>query len=140
MVIAYFIHIGTPTTRILGAGERGGTASSFQSAYGYLPVTLADWQDVIKIGNGRWPTKQSPAAIKLAQISFKKVYLRAADMKNTHDNAAVTVMAYGLRPALRNQTNEKIAIKSYRYFYGKDPVSAAAWDVVRAIAYSGAKR
>jgi hypothetical protein len=129
IVIAYFIHTGTPTTRILGAGERGGSVSSFQSAFGYLPVTHVDWQDVLKIGNGRWPAMENSSAIAKAQISFKKVYRRAADMKNTHDNAAVTVMAYGLRPALRNQTNEKIAIKAYRYFYGSDPVSASAWDI-----------
>jgi len=49
-------------------------------------------------------------------------------------------MAYGLRPALRNQASEKIAIKAYYYFYHQNPVSASAWDIVRAIAYSGAKR
>ncbi len=140
ITIAYFIHVGTPTTHILGAGERGGSVSSFQSAYGYLPVTLADWQDVLKIGNGRWPTKQSPGAIKTAQESFKTIYGRPANMNNTYDNNAVTIMAYGLRPAQRNQTNEKIAIKAYYYFFKHNPVTARAWDAVRAIAYSGAKR
>jgi hypothetical protein len=61
-------------------------------------------------------------------------------MKNSNDNAAVTIMAYGLRPANRNTESEKTAIKSFKYIYGKNPVSAMEWDVVRAIAYSGAKR
>jgi len=105
-----------------------------------LPENLADWQDSIKIGNGRWTTKQSQIAESAAKIQFKKVYGRDANMKQTNDNAAVTVMAYGLRPALRNTNSEKVAIKAFRYYYNISPTSAANWDIVRAIAYSGAKR
>ena len=140
IVIAYFIHTGTPTTRILGAGERGGTVASFRSAFGYLPETLADWQDVLKIGNGRWPKKQSLPAENAAKIQFEKIYLREPNMKQANDNAAVTVMAYGLRPALRNTNSEKVAIKAFKYYYNIYPTSAQNWDIVRAIAYSGAKR
>jgi len=138
--IADFIHDGTPTTAILGAGERAGSIASFQSAFNRLPATEADWQDVIKIANGRWPTQRSTTAEDRAKISFKKVYLRAANMSNSNDNAAVTVMAYGLRPALRNLNSEKAAIKSFIFIYKITPVSAANWDIVRAIAYSGATR
>jgi hypothetical protein len=61
-------------------------------------------------------------------------------MKQANDNAAVTVMAYGLRPASRNTNSEKVAINSFKYIYKKTPTSAQDWDIVRAIAYSGAKR
>ncbi|MBI4779186.1 hypothetical protein HY797_01900 [Candidatus Falkowbacteria bacterium] len=61
-------------------------------------------------------------------------------MKQPNDNAAVTVIAYGLRPTARNTNSEKAAIKSFKTIYGHAPVSALAWDIVRAIAYSGAKR
>ncbi|MDD5527723.1 MAG: InlB B-repeat-containing protein [Patescibacteria group bacterium] len=139
-LIADFIHLGTPTTLILGAGERAGSISSFNSAFGHLPATAADWQDVIKIGNGRWPTQKSVAAEARAKVNFKIVYGRNPDMNNTHDNAAVTIMAYGLRPAARNTNSEKAAIKSFRFIYHRTPATAREWDIVRAIAYSGAKR
>jgi hypothetical protein len=138
--IAFFIHVGTLTTRSLGAGERGGVIASFQTAYGYLPETEADWQDAIKIANGRWPSKESAEALRIAKISFNSIYGRNANMNNPNDNAAVTVMAYGLRPAARNTDSEKAGIKTYRAIFHHSPITARAWDAVRAIAYSGAKR
>jgi len=139
-IIADFIHYGTPTTLILGAGERGGSIASFQSAFARLPNSNLDWQDVVKIGNGRWTTQTSATAEARAKISFKKIYLREPNMKQANDNAAVNIMAYGLRPASRNTASEKIAILSFKYIFKKIPVSAEEWDIVRAIAYSGAKR
>ena len=75
-----------------------------------------------------------------ALASFKKIYARDAKMDNANDNAAVTVMAYGLRPSARNLNSEKAAIISFKYFMKRNPSSAVDWDMVRAIAYSGAKR
>jgi hypothetical protein len=49
-------------------------------------------------------------------------------------------MTYGLRPAKRNLDSEKAAIKIFKDIYGYAPKTASAWDVVRAIAYSGATR
>jgi hypothetical protein len=98
-LIADFIHYGTPTTIPLGAGERAGSIASFNSAFNRLPDSNLDWQDVVKIGNGRWTTQTSAAAEARAKISFKKVYLREPNMKQANDNAAVNIMAYGLRPA-----------------------------------------
>jgi hypothetical protein len=138
--IADFIHFGTPTTKILGAGERAGSIASFNSAFGKMPVTNADWQDVIKIGNGRWTTQTSAAAMVRAKINFQKVYLRVPNMANSKDNNAVNIMAYGLRPAARNTASEKSAILSFKHIFKKIPTTAVDWDEVRAIAYSGAKR
>jgi hypothetical protein len=61
-------------------------------------------------------------------------------MKHPNDNAAVTVMAYGLRSARRNMNSEKSAIFIYKRIFKKAPTEAVDWDAVRAIAYSGAKR
>jgi hypothetical protein len=135
-----FIVYGTPSTKILGAGERAGVVNSYFQAFGNLPASAAQWSDVIKIANGRWPGQDSPEALRIAQTSFKAIYLRSADMKNASDNAAVTVMAYGLRPSARNLNSEKAAIKIYRAIFNHNPSTARAWDAVRAIAYSGAKR
>jgi len=140
LAIADFIHSGTPTTLKLGAGERAGSVSSFQSAFNRSPVSLVDWQDVIKIASGRWPAQYSTSSEARAKANFKIVYSRNPKMTNAFDNAAVTIMAYGLRPAMRNSNSEKSAIKSFRFIYRRSPVTAREWDVVRAIAYSGAKR
>lgn len=138
--ITNFVNYGTPTTIILGAGERAGVVSSYKKAFDKVPATEAEWSDAIKIGNGRWPTERSTAAENQATIEFKKVYKRSPDMDQPNDNAAVTVIAYGLRPGNRNLNSEKAAIKSFKAVYAHNPVSALAWDIVRAIAYSGATR
>ncbi|KKQ60552.1 MAG: hypothetical protein US81_C0017G0002 [Parcubacteria group bacterium GW2011_GWE2_38_18] len=135
-----FIVYGTPGTRILGSGERAGVVNSYKSAFGKLPTTEDEWSDVIKIANGRWPTARDQKTEANAEEAFLKIYKRKAVRTNPNDDAAVTVIAYGLRPANRNLASEKAAIKSFKAIYGYNPISATAWDIVRAIAYSGAKR
>jgi len=61
-------------------------------------------------------------------------------MNNPNTDAAVPVIAYGLRPGNRNMESEKKAIDIYRSIFKKAPVEANDWDLVRAIAYSGAVR
>lgn len=136
----WFITYGTATTKALGAGERAGVISSYLAAFGKLPKTELEWQDAIKIANGRWPSERSAAAETKAKVSFKKIYGREPNLDNANDDAAVSIMAYGLRPSQRNTDSEKTAILSFKYFFKRAPVSAADWDAVRAIAYSGAKR
>jgi hypothetical protein len=138
--VAYFIQFGTPTTKRLGAGEQAQSINSYIAAFNKVPSSTAEWKDVIRIANGRWPVERNQAAETLATAKFKKVYLRVPNMKNPNDDAAVTIIAYGLRPVKRNLNNEKIAIKSFKAIFGYTPNSAIDWNVVRSIAYSGAKR
>jgi len=139
--IAYFIQNGTQTTKVLGAGERAGVLNSYFSVYGKLPVSIDDWKDVIKIANGRWPAQKNLVAeSNSANKYFVKIYGRIAKMADAHDNAAVSVIAYGLRPANRNMNSENAANKIFQSVYGHRPNSASDWDLVRAIAYSGATR
>ena len=139
--IAMFIHDGTQTTYRLGAGERAGVVNSYRSVFGRLPKVAADWQDVIKIANGRWPYESNTDKEAEAESTkFQRVYLRSADMENPNDNAAVTIMTYGLRPVDRNMSSERNGINIFKAIYGYDPTSAEDWDIVRAIAYSGAIR
>lgn len=135
-----FIIYGTETTEILGAGERAGVLNSYKSAFGKLPKTENEWQDAVKIANGRWPSEKSEAALNKGKKEFKKVYLREPDMNNPNDNAAVTVITYGLRPSDRNLNSEKAGILTFKHIYGYNPSSATDWDIARAIAYSGAVR
>ena len=135
-----FLTYGTETTKYLGEGERAGVVNSYKSAFGKLPKTEEDWQDAIKIANGRWPNERSLITEKNAEEAFKKIYKRSSNRANPHDDAAITVISYGLRPSDRNMDSEKAGIKSFRAIYGYSPKTATAWDIVRAIAYSGATR
>ncbi|MCX6795108.1 MAG: chitobiase/beta-hexosaminidase C-terminal domain-containing protein [Candidatus Falkowbacteria bacterium] len=118
-----FIIYGTLTTHILGAGERAAVINSYYQAYGRLPNSVAEWSDVLKIANGRWPSERNAATEARAKVEFKKVYVRDAVMTNNIDENAI-----------------RVAIVTFRWVYGHNPVTALAWNIVRAIAYSGAKR
>lgn len=63
-------------------------------------------------------------------------------MNNANDNAAVTVMAYGLRQKAenRNLNSETAGIKIFTAIYGHTPNSTEDWNIMQAITYSGAKR
>jgi hypothetical protein len=135
-----FIVYGTETTKILGSGERAGVINSYKVAFGKLPTNKTEWEDCFKIANGRWPSETSQEAEGRAKLKFKEVYLRDADMNNQNDNAAVTIITYGLRPDNRNLNSEKNAIEIFKTIFKYNPTSAVDWDTVRAIAYSGAKR
>lgn len=140
VMLTNFIAYGSPTTLIIGAGERAGVLSSYFKAFSKLPVSENEWADAIKIANGRWPSENSATALDSAKIEFKKIYKREAVTTNQNDYAAISIIAYGLRPANRNLNSESQSIKSFKAIYGHNPVSALAWDIVRAIAYSGATR
>ena len=135
-----FIVYGTESTKILGTGERAGAVNSYKQAFGKLPRTNKDWEDVLKISVGRWPNERNSDTEKKAKEKFYEVYKREANMDQANDNAAVTVISYGLRPSSRNMDSEKAAIKIFKGIFNYNPLSALDWDVVRAIAYSGAIR
>ena len=139
-VINDFIVYGTPSTLRLGSGERAGVINSYFQAYGKLPNSEAEWSDVIKIANGRWPSERSVLAESQAKVEFRKVYGRYPVLTNTHDQDAVIVIAYGLLPNQRNMASEIFATKTFALHYGHSPVNALAWNIVRAVAYSGATR
>jgi hypothetical protein len=139
--IAWFIFAGSPTSKVLGSGERAGVLSSYYSIYSRLPKDVADWKDVIKIANGRYPKEKNLKAETAAEKTFKQIYLRSPKrLTDKYDNNAVSIIAYGLRPAKRSLKNEAAAIKSFKYIFKRNPSKANDWDIVRAIAYSGAKR
>jgi len=135
-----FITYGSESTAKLGAGERAGVLNSYKTAFGKLPVSARDWQDVINIATGRWTAERNTAAENKAKALFRTIYRREADLTNKYDDAAVNVLAYGLLPAERNLTSERTAIKTFKAIFKKNPATATEWNAVRAIAYSGATR
>lgn len=135
-----FISYGTKSTLRLGQGERAGVLASYKRAFGSLPRSVADWEDLIKIANGRWPRQIDQINELAAEEDFSKIYLRSADRANAHDDAAIVIIAYGLRPAFRNLNSEHMAIGIFKNIFNAYPFSTSDWDMVRAIAYSGAVR
>jgi hypothetical protein len=135
-----FIVYGTRSTQRLGAGERAAVINSYYQSYKRLPNSESEWSDALKIASGRWPSERNAAAEAQAKIEFRKVYAREASLKNSVDENAIMVIAYGLIPGQRNLNSEQAAIKTFRWVYGHNPENALAWNIVRAIAYSGAKR
>ncbi|MBI4359755.1 MAG: hypothetical protein HY564_01505 [Candidatus Jacksonbacteria bacterium] len=135
-----FVVYGTPETRSLGQGERLGVINSFRETFGRFPASEDDWADVIKIGAGRFPKQQSVVKEKQAVAVFKKIYKRDPNLKNPNDSAALAVIAYGIRPLKRNLKSEVSAIATFKNVFKKLPSTAADFDTVRSVAYSGAKR
>ncbi|HTK05392.1 MAG TPA: Ig-like domain-containing protein [Candidatus Eisenbacteria bacterium] len=138
--IVNFTACGSITTLHLGAGERLGVVNSYRTAYGRMPQTRAEWLDVVKIGNGRFPGEISATSEANAKARFRLIYLREPNMSINLDANAVVVMAYGLRPLPRNLNSEAQAQVYFRGIFGHIATSATDWDAVRAIAYSGATR
>ncbi len=129
-------------TKRLGEGERAAVINSYQSAYGKLPSSESELNDVIKIANGRWPSITNTNAENRALAEFKNIYKRDADMSNLKDNAAVTIMAYGLRQRAenRNLNSESAGLKIFKDIYNRLPQSTNDWNILQAITYSGATR
>ncbi|MFH1029625.1 MAG: dockerin type I domain-containing protein, partial [bacterium] len=129
-------------TKKLGAGERAAVMYSYKAAFAKLPETEEELADAIKIANGRWPSVTNEDAEKKSKEQFQKIYKRIPDMNNTKDNAAVTVMAYGLRQRAenRNLNSEKTGINIFKGIYNKLPETTEEWNMMQAITYSGAAR
>jgi hypothetical protein len=135
-----FISYGSSATVLLGEGERAGVLNSYFQAFKKMPSTVSEWSDVLKVSQGRWPSERNKTAEENAQKQFKKIYGRNPASGSSVDENAVMVMAYGLLPAQRNTKSEQAALIAYKWVYGKIPSAALDWNIVRAIAYSGAKR
>ena len=138
--VSDFVTAGTLSTAKLGTGERAGVLNSYKSCFGELPRTQAEWEDIIRISINQLPLITNSAAEEKAKMEFKKVYQREADINNSHDQTAVNMIAYGLRPEKRGLDSERAGIGVFVRVYKYLPVSALDWDTVRAIAYSGVGR
>ncbi|MDD5032216.1 MAG: prenyltransferase/squalene oxidase repeat-containing protein [Patescibacteria group bacterium] len=136
--ITNFIVYGTKNVQKLGAGERAGVLNSYKSTFNKLPTTPAEWEEAIKVSNGILPGETNSEAEDKAKIEFKKVYQREVNKDNFGDKTAIDMMAYGLRPGKRDLDSERNGLKVFTEVYNYRPTSARDWDIVRAIAYSGA--
>lgn len=129
-------------TKLLGAGERAAVINSYKIAFSKLPGNEAELADAIKIANGRFPLVTSDKAEKAAKEQFIKIYKRIPDLNDANDNAAIKVMAYGLRQKAKNRNlnSEKSGIKSFQSIFGVTPKTTQDWNAMQAITYSGSTR
>jgi len=141
-----YVYEGTNSSRAIGFGERMTVIKSFYFAFDRFPETELDWQDIIKISAGRWPSQRSFEKENEMKQVFEKIYLRQPDMNNAYDNAMITVATYGLRPQEINYEKQRIAWSHYgdtmsglNLFLNKWEYQKM-WDIIRGIAYSGASR
>jgi len=107
-----------------------------------LPENETDMIDTVRIANGRWPNNRSDEAEEKARAQFRKIYKRIANMSESYDDAAITVMAYGLRQKAenRNLDSERNGINIFKGIYGYNPSTTEDWNIMQAITYSGASR
>lgn len=126
----------------LGVGERAAVVLSYQEAFNKLPQSNEDWLSVIHISHGRWPLVSNEVAELEGRKKFLEIYKRVPNMHNKYDEAAVTIITYGLkqRAENRNLNSEAQALKTYRAIFNKMPVTTQEWNMLQAIAYSGATR
>lgn len=129
-------------TKRLGEGERAAVMYSYKSAYGKLPEGESDLADAVKIANGRWPSMTSEEAEEKAIEKFQIIYKRVADLNDAKDDAAIKIMAYGLRQRAenRNLRSEENGIKIFKGIFDKVPETTEEWNAMQAITYSGATR
>lgn len=151
--IVGFVTYGTPTTLKIGEGERAGVLNSYIAACGKVPQAEDEWSDLLKIASGRFPSDGCDKTKERSQTNFKRVYKRDPKSTSANDQAALNMMQYGLLPVKavkvgeaaaivpnRDTLKEKKAILEFNKIYNFYPKEPTAWNVVRAIAYSGAKR
>jgi hypothetical protein len=141
-----FIYEGTESSRPIGLGERMSVIKSFYYAFNRFPISELDWQDIIKISAGRWPTQRNLEKENEMKIVFEKIYFRQPNMDNANDDAMITVATYGLRPQIIDYEKQKVAwhyldvsMSNFKIFPDKWEYQKK-WDIIRGIAYSGAIR
>lgn len=138
--VTKFIALGTASTEHLSVNDRAAVVSSYQNVFGQAPTTDDQWKDVVKIATGQVPDQSDSRAEAQASKIFKTIYKRSPNKSNQADNTAVKTIAYGLQPQERNIKLEQAAIKTFKSNFRRMPKSNADWNIVRSMAYSGAKK
>jgi hypothetical protein len=135
--ILNFIVYGTPRSRHVGIGERAGIVASYRAAYGRFPDTDCDWGDLLNISMGLVPNNLNPAREQSVGDTFRTFYGRAPDRSKAAEDRTIFIMAYGLRPAVRDLNAERAGIRLFRRVMRKIPVTATEWDAIRGMVYGG---
>lgn len=122
--------------------ERLYLLESYERIYKKLPASRADWRDCLLMANSERPKQISKSAEEKAVRSFKTVYKRLPNFRASQqaDTRAFNFIAYGLRSKNKDAKKEAVAARAFQTIFKRKPFKPEDWDVVRAVAYSGAKR
>ncbi len=71
------------------------------------------------------------------ELTFKKIYRRAANRSQENDDHIIQIMTYGLRPTHRSLAREQLTIRSFLRIFRHLPRTTTDWDTMRAMAYGG---
>jgi len=135
-----FIAYGTPTSSNLSVRDRKGVIGDYYDIYGRIPTSEADWLDIELILTSHKPLQRKISQEQQALIDFAKVYKRMPDFNNIYDEWAMYYIAYNVRNVVRNLDSERAAIGTFKSVYKVVPSTSHQWSIMRAIAYTGAKR
>jgi hypothetical protein len=141
-VESYIINGADANSVKLGEKERRAILSNFVTVYGDQPKNESQWQDLIKINNGYWPSNISQTAEDKAKKDFKKIFNRTPDMNNAADKHTIKILAYDIhqRPGQRSLDKERAAVTKFKKIFKHLPSSSTDWKFIRALAYSGVKK
>jgi len=140
-VESYLINGADDNSFKLGEKERRVILSNFVTAYGHQPGDESEWQDLIKINNGYWPSNVSQTAEDKAKKDFQKIFKRVPGMNNAADKHTIKILAYDIRqrPGQRSLDKERVAIVKFKKIFKYLPNSSMDWKIIRALAYGGVK-
>lgn len=123
-----FIAYGTEVTNKLGRGERVNILRSYQYAFAKMPQSQADWQDVINIATGKLPIQRNKKVEQEARAIVRKIYGKS-------DNQSIMMIAYGLRPQIRDLKKEQIGLSRFGRIFKRMPNSVMDWNIFRKLVY-----
>lgn len=118
------------------------SCESYTSAFNKIPLSDSEMTDVKRINNGAYPIRRSTSSELKSSAIFEKIYKRKPRADNLSDKKAIMIMTYGVKQKRVeiDPGKEKFAGMVYYKVYGRRPLTAGEKNVLRAIAYSGAKR
>ncbi|MDP2737028.1 MAG: cellulase family glycosylhydrolase [bacterium] len=123
----------------LSKKDRQAILDNFAAVYGHEPENENEWQDLMRINNGYWPSKVSQEAEDKAKEDFKKIFKRLPDMNINSDKHAVKILAYDIRQRAEKRSlgKERTAIAKFIKIFKYLPVNSLDWKFVHVLAYGG---
>jgi len=142
-----FVCYGTKSTDALGTGERAGVIYSFEQAFGRMPSSTEDWNDVIRISTNQVPVQRNASAEQkvkglglsadLSAIALAKVEALYSERRRSEGFGETDILSitYGLRPEKRDLELEIQGISKFVDIFGKLPSNTMDWNILRSLVY-----
>ena len=130
-----FVCYGTKSTDVLGEGERAGVIYSFEQAFGRMPRSTEDWDDVIRISTNQVPIQRNTPAEERVLLIKPPLPYQGEGWGEGFEETDVIFIAYGLRPEKRDLGLEIEGIKKFIDIFGRLPSNTMDWNILRSLVY-----